>query len=137
MVSVVENRLELALSQYCNKENPKHQIDNSQRFAMKTLECFPDVQSVNSGRFMSLIDADFLSHITSKGKLDSHVTLCTILLSKEEPSEQKKFYDRVLQFENQDWIFAFVSGLLKKPMHGGNLFLSYEIFFHLIDFLNS
>ena len=62
MVSVVENRLELALSQYCNKENPNHQIDNSQRFAMKTLECFPHVQSVNSGRFMSLIDADFLSY---------------------------------------------------------------------------
>ena len=132
MVSMVENRLELALSQYCNKENPKHQIDNSQRFAMKTLECFPDIQSVNSEKFMSLIDADFLSHITSKGKLDSHVTLCTILLSKEEPSEQKKFYDRVLQFENQDWIFAFVSGLLKKPMHGGNLFLYYKSFVSFI-----
>ena len=130
MVSVVENRLEYALSQYCNKENLFHEMRNSQIFAMETLECFPDVQSVNSERFMSLIDADFLSHITSKGRLNSHVTLCTILLSKEKPSEQKKFYDIVLQFENQDWIFAFVSGLLKKPMHGGKLFLSYDISYH-------
>ena len=131
MVSVVENRLECALSQYCNKENTFHEMRYSQIFAMETLECFPDVQSVNSERFMSLIDADFLSHISSKGRLSSHVTLCTILLSKEEPSEQKKFYDRVLQFENQDWVFAFVSGLLKKPMHGGNLFLSSERFFFI------
>ena len=127
MVSVVENRLECALSQYCNKENTFHEMRYSQIFAMETLECFPDVQSVNSERFMSLIDADFLSHISSKGRLNSHVTLCTILLSKEEPSEQKKFYDIVLQFENQDWVFAFVSGLLKKPMHGGKLVISYEI----------
>ena len=87
-------------------------------FAIKILECFPEIR-VNSEQFMNLIDAKFLSNLTSKGKkLDTHVELCATLLAKENPSEQKKFYDTILQFDNQDWVFTFVSGLLKKPLQG-------------------
>ena len=116
MIQLIENRLELSLSQYCAMEDRNPEI-----FSMKALESFPDIP-VSFSQFNSLIDAKFLSYITSKGKLETHVTLCATLLAKENPTAQKKFYDTVLQFDNQDWIFAFVSGLLKKPLHGGQFF---------------
>ena len=66
VIPLIEDRLELSLSQY-RETNSAAKANNALTFAIKTLESFPEIQ-VNSAQLMSLIDARFLSRLTSKGK---------------------------------------------------------------------
>lgn len=93
--------------------------EESYIFNLEILKHFPSLKLSNSSALLEkLIDI----HVLTKVKVprEVHVQLCIALLThpmmKKEGQEkdlEKSFYDKVTTYEDQDWVLAFISGLLQ------------------------
>lgn len=93
--------------------------EESYIFNLEILKHFRSLKLSNSSALLEkLIDI----HVLTKVKVprEVHVQLCIALLThpmmKKEGQEkdlEKTFYDKVTTYEDQDWVLAFISGLLQ------------------------
>ena len=92
--------------------------EESYIFSQEILDHFPSLKLPNSSALLEkLIDINVLKKV--KVPREVHVQLCIALLTHpmmkegQERDLEKTFYDVVTTYEDQDWVLAFISGLLQ------------------------
>lgn len=109
LLSLLENCIQRALHGAEIKEG-------AYIFSLEILNHFPSVNLSNSNALLEkLIDIEVLTKVKVPLR-ELHVQLCIALLTHPMMKNQdleKAFYDRVTGYEDQDWVLAFISGLLQ------------------------